>query len=261
MSTKILWIVAAALAVLLGFLWISGGRGGVQSAEEPEGGEEYPLAVAELVNTEGMFVGIAILTELPEGVRVQLKAERLPPGEHALHIHETGRCEPPDFRSAGGHFNPFGKRHGLNNPEGPHAGDLPNVTVDEDGSLDVDLVAEGVTLRPGAQNSLFDGDGSALVIHAGPDDLRSDPAGNAGPRIACGVIQQPESGSHIDLSSRMSSGRGQERNTDGWSSSSSARASQAPAAGGVGVRPLGRVGFFLGRADLPSVPVFAQHFS
>lgn len=192
MDAKLLWILAAALVVLLGLLWLSAGRGGVQPAAEPSPSEEYLVAVAELINSEGAFVGIAILTELPEGVRIQLKAEGLPPGEHALHIHETGRCEPPDFRSAGGHFNPFGKAHGLENPKGPHAGDLPNVTVPENGSLDVDLVAGEVTLKPGAPHSLLDADGSALVIHAGPDDLTSDPAGNAGPRIACGVIQLPE---------------------------------------------------------------------
>ncbi len=195
MNTKLLWIVAAAVLVLLGLLWLAGGppagRGPTPAGSEPEG--EYLVAVAELIDTEGAFVGIAILTELPEGVRVQLRAEGLPPGEHALHIHETGRCEPPDFRSAGGHFNPFGKRHGLENPEGPHVGDLPNVRVDENGSLDGELLAGEVTLRPGARNSLLDADGSALVIHAGPDDYTSDPAGNAGPRIACGVVQLPES--------------------------------------------------------------------
>jgi Cu-Zn family superoxide dismutase len=119
-------------------------------------------------------------------VVVTVTAAGLPPGVHALHLHQTGKCEPP-FGSAGGHFNPLGKKHGLLNAEGPHAGDLPNVHVGADGRLEVELFAPGVALA-GGPNALFDDDGAALVLHQNADDYTADPAGNAGPRIVCGVI-------------------------------------------------------------------------
>jgi Cu-Zn family superoxide dismutase len=101
----------------------------------------------------------------------------------------VGKCEPPDFASAAGHFNPEGKKHGLLSPQGPHAGDLPNLPVAADGTGQLNYVARGVTLGSGS-GSLFDADGTAVVIHAGPDDHKTDPAGNSGARIACGVIQK-----------------------------------------------------------------------
>ena len=123
------------------------------------------------------------------GVRIKLNASQLPAGTHALHIHAVGKCDPPDFKTAGPHFNPTGKKHGRENPEGAHAGDLPNFEVGNDGRAKVSLFANHVTLDDGP-NSLFHPEGTALVIHEKPDDYITDPTGNAGARIACGVIQK-----------------------------------------------------------------------
>lgn len=146
-----------------------------------------PQAKATLVNAQGQKVGEAQLEETANGVKITMKVENLPPGVHAFHIHEKGICDPPDFMTAGAHFNPFAKKHGLKNPEGPHGGDLPNLVVDTDGKETIETIATQVTLKPG-KNSLFHPGGTSLVIHAGPDDYLTDPAGNAGARIACGII-------------------------------------------------------------------------
>ena len=151
-------------------------------------GKRAPPAKATLINSQGQKVGEATLTQTPQGVKISLKVENLPPGVHAFHIHEKGLCTAPDFTSAAGHFNPFGKKHGLKNPQGPHAGDLPNLAVGPDGRGSLETVATLVTLKAGEKNSLFQPGGTSLVIHAGPDDDMTDPAGNAGPRIACGAI-------------------------------------------------------------------------
>ena len=146
-----------------------------------------PTAKAILANSQGQKVGEATLTQTPQGVKIAVQVENLPPGVHAFHIHEKGVCETPDFASAGGHFNPFGKHHGLKNPQGPHAGDLPNLTVGPDGKGSLETMATLVTLKEG-KNSLLQPGGTSLVIHANSDDAMTDPAGNAGPRIVCGVI-------------------------------------------------------------------------
>jgi Cu-Zn family superoxide dismutase len=146
-----------------------------------------PQATAELKNARGEVVGAASFWEDAGGVRLVATVKRIAPGKHGFHIHAVGRCDPPDFTTAGGHFNPEGKQHGLKNPRGPHAGDLPNLEVGADGTGRLGHVTRLVTLGAG-RPSLFDADGSALVLHADPDDDVTDPAGNAGARIACGLI-------------------------------------------------------------------------
>jgi superoxide dismutase, Cu-Zn family len=144
-------------------------------------------ANAVLMDPEGKEIGNVALSELAQGVRIFVQAANVPPGVHAFHIHETGQCEAPDFESAGGHYNPTDHQHGWNNPEGPHAGDAPNVHVADDGVLAIEYFTDAVTLGEG-DTTLFDDDGSAIVLHEGADDYQTDPTGDAGPRIACGVI-------------------------------------------------------------------------
>lgn len=155
----------------------------------PTLGAAAGFATAELRNPAGELVGMATFTEAHDGVRIAVNLFNMPPGVHALHIHAAGSCEKPDFKSAKGHFNPYNRKHGLKSPDGAHAGDLLNVTVGPDGTCATIAVATFVTLGKGP-NSLFPEGGTALMIHEGPDDYMTDPAGAAGPRIACGVIQR-----------------------------------------------------------------------
>ena len=157
----------------------------------PTGRTIGATATAELHNAEGRTVGSALLTQLNAGVRVVVEVRGLPPGVKAVHLHEVGRCEGPAFSSAGNHFNPEGRQHGLLNPRGAHAGDLPNLTIEADGTGRLETTTDRITLGTGT-TSLFDGDGSALVVHGSPDDFMTDPTGNSGARIACGVIVKQE---------------------------------------------------------------------
>lgn len=150
-------------------------------------------ASAELVDNEGKQVGTANFTEGPEGVEISAEVQGLEPGEKGIHIHETGDISSSDFESAGDHFNPADAEHGLQNPQGPHAGDLENIVVGEDGTASYSTVNDRVTLS-GGEGSLFDEDGSALVIHAGADDQQTDPSGESGDRVAAGVIERSEAG-------------------------------------------------------------------
>jgi superoxide dismutase, Cu-Zn family len=144
-------------------------------------------ATANLKDKDGRSVGMATFDEVSNGVLVSVEVKGISPGLHAIHIHSVGKCEGPAFTSAGGHFNPEQKKHGLKNPQGPHAGDMPNMYVAKDGVGRFEVLNDNITLKAG-KRSVFDADGSALVIHAGADDFVSDPAGNAGDRVACGVI-------------------------------------------------------------------------
>lgn len=144
-------------------------------------------ARADLKDKDGKTLGIASFHEGARGVTLNLEVSGLTPGLHAVHIHAVGKCDGPGFTSAAGHFNPLQKKHGHKSNDGAHAGDLPNMLVAKDGSGRFEVLSDAFTLASGA-TSLFDSDGSAIVIHAAADDYLSDPAGNAGDRIACGVI-------------------------------------------------------------------------
>ncbi len=144
-------------------------------------------AKADMKNAAGQSVGTVTLTETPHGVLIHATLIGVGAGAHAFHVHATGMCEAP-FTSAGGHFNPATKQHGMLNGMGMHAGDMPNVQVGSDGALTFDVLNPSITLKAGAPNSLFKEGGTALVLHGGADDYKSDPAGNAGARMACGVV-------------------------------------------------------------------------
>ena len=148
-------------------------------------------AHADIMNAQGAKIGTAKLTAAPNGVKVVVTVSELTPGEHGFHIHNAGKCEGPAFTSAGGHFNPTSSHHGIHNAQDPHphVGDLANLVVDQGGKGKATFTIAGASLGDGA-NSLFHEGGTSLVIHAKADDLMSDPSGNSGDRVACGVIEK-----------------------------------------------------------------------
>ena len=156
------------------------------TANDPPGGAAMPL-----VNGGGQQIGTVRAWQTAGGVTFRLEAEGLPHGIHGLHVHAVGRCDGPDFTSAGPHWNPATRQHGINNPQGPHAGDLRNVNVAANGVLGETVTLSGASLTapPGTPGALLDADGAALVIHAAADDYVTDPSGKSGARIACAVLQ------------------------------------------------------------------------
>ncbi len=179
-----------ALALTLTGCGETGDETGDQTAAEenltPSGVSE--VAEAMLLDANGAAHGSVVISQGSDGLNLTVNANGLEPGEHGAHIHAVGSCEAPDFKSAGGHWNPTGKEHGLDNPEGSHFGDFVNLVIADSGQGSLRATIPNATLRDGP-NALLDDDGAAFVIHAGRDDQMTDPAGDAGDRVACGVLE------------------------------------------------------------------------
>jgi Cu-Zn family superoxide dismutase len=192
-----------------------GGSSGDNGAAQQQGGNDSgPLAEAPavpLVNASGEIIGEVRGGDSDEGATLQIDARGLPPGIHGFHIHDVGLCEPPDFKSAGPHWNPTDKKHGGENPEGSHMGDLQNVTVAQDGTLQVRIVVPGTYLSnagrdvAGGAQQILDPNGAAIAIHAKADDYKTDPSGDSGDRIACAVLGSPAPGAVVNSDNAASS--------------------------------------------------------
>ncbi|MCR2806557.1 superoxide dismutase family protein [Paenibacillus soyae] len=174
-------LILSTAALLAGSLTI-----GSAKAEESAGAGEL---LVPIINGKGEQIGNATLMQRNDKVVINVEAKGLTPGAHGIHFHAEGKCETPDFTSAGAHFNPHEKKHGFKNPEGFHSGDLPNIQVKADGTVNAKLQSEAVSLKPGKPNSLLKAGGTALIIHEKADDYVTDPSGNSGGRIACAVIK------------------------------------------------------------------------
>lgn len=172
MTSVLRWILAGALI----------------AAAAQAGADE--VAKSTFKNSEGKDVGTLTINHIASATMFLIKLHDMPPGVHAIHLHSNATCTPPTFESAGPHWNPTNKQHGKDNPQGPHLGDLGNITIPADGKLEQQFTIEGITLR--GEGNLLDGDGSSMVIHAGPDDNKTDPSGNSGARIACASVGLPE---------------------------------------------------------------------
>ncbi len=165
-------------------------QSGNEDAATQEPSEEIEVTMYDTEETE---IGTAVFSEADDGLTIALEAEGLEPGEHGMHIHDAGMCEGPDFESAGSHFNPTDASHGFDHEDGPHAGDLENIEVAEDGTVSTEVPAENVTiLDEDAETSLKTESGTSLIIHSGADDYESQPSGDAGDPVACGVIAEPQ---------------------------------------------------------------------
>lgn len=173
--------ILAAAALLIAAGCANQGTTTAAEAAAPAAGS----AVADLADAKGTPVGRAVATEHGGMIHLSVEARSLPPGVHGIHVHTVGRCDAPDFTTAGSHWNPAGKQHGAENPQGPHAGDMPNLTIGADGRGSLTFM-----LPSGTLDGMFDADGAALVIHAAADDLKTDPSGNSGARLACGVFRR-----------------------------------------------------------------------
>lgn len=176
------------MVVSLGLLVLTGCQS-VKSAAITEAATPPSTLQVSIIGTSGQSIGTAKLSSVQDGVQIELQVSGLTPGVHGFHIHEKAVCEAPSFESAGAHFNPTSKEHGFHNPKGFHAGDLPNLVVDEKGNGSFSAITKTVVLLPDKPNSLLKQGGTSLIIHEKPDDYKTDPSGNSGKRIACGAVK------------------------------------------------------------------------
>ena len=175
---RTIWAGACLAASLAGSAW-------AQNA--PQG---MPKSVTvQMETSDGRDGGKAVLVQEKKDVKVEVNFKNLNPGTHAIHFHQYPKCDAPEFKTAGGHFNPAGKQHGIQNPQGHHAGDMPvNLVVGDDGAVKKDFTTTDLSLDPKAANSVFANGGTSIMVHSKEDDMKTDPSGNAGSRESCGIV-------------------------------------------------------------------------